>query len=145
MNRRNQWLAGIVLGVLIASSSASAAVNASELHIAMASLKLALAKMGVANAILSDPKPPSSNAEARLAAPTQMGGDGISAIRVSAGGVINVYLAPATGTANGVVQLVPKVVTGKEGRKRVQYTCYSPNIPDIATAAPECTYHPLGK
>jgi hypothetical protein len=145
MNHRNPWLAGIALGVLIASSGASAAVNADELHVALTSLKLALVKMGVANAILSNPTPPSSNAEAHVAAPNLLGSEEISAILVSKGGVINVYLTPATGAVDGMVQLVPKVVTDKQGKKGVQYTCYSPNIPDIASAAPECTYHPAGK
>ncbi len=145
MNLRNKWLAGVVLGALTVSGGAMAAINANEIHIAMTSLKLALVKMGVANAILSNPTPPSSNAEAHLAAPSQLAGDDISAILVSKGGVINVYLTPATGAVDGVVQLVPKVVVGKQGKKRVQYACYSPNIPDIATAAPECSYHPLGK
>jgi len=40
---------------------------------------------------------------------------------------------------------VPAIVTTKDGKKGVQYTCYSPNIPDIATAAPGCTYHPSAK
>jgi hypothetical protein len=127
---------------MLASGSAVAAVNAAEMHVALTSLKLALAKMGVANAILSNPTPPSNNAEAHLAAPGQLGSQEISSILVSAGGVINVYLSPAVGVGNGIVQLVPKVVTDKDGKKGVQYTCYSPNISDIATAAPECTYHP---
>jgi hypothetical protein len=120
-----------------------AAVNANEMHVALTSLKLALAKMGVANAILSNPAPPSNNAEAHLAAPGQLGSREISSILVGTGGVINVYLTPAVGVSNGIVQLVPKVVTDKDGKKGVQYTCYSPNIPDIATAAPECSYHPV--
>ncbi|HEX7349274.1 MAG TPA: hypothetical protein VF264_06490 [Rhodanobacteraceae bacterium] len=141
MKTRNKWLVGCALGAMLASGSALAAVNANQMHIALTSLKLALAKMGVANAILSNPTPPSSNAEAHLAAPNQLGGELINAILVSTGGVINVYLSPSVGVANGVVQLVPKVITDKSGNKRVQYTCYSPNIPDIATAAPNCTYH----
>jgi hypothetical protein len=44
------------------------------------------------------------------------------------------------GVVNGILQLVPKVVAGKDGKKGVQYTCYSPNIADIAAAAPECAY-----
>ena len=145
MNRRNKWIAGFALGAMLASGSASAAVNANELHIALTSLKLALAKMGVANAILSNPVPPSNNAEAHLAAPAQLGSEEISAILVSKGGVINVYLTPVVGVTDGIVQLVPKVVTDKQGKHGVQYTCYSPNIADIATAAPECTYHPAGR
>ncbi|ODU93536.1 MAG: hypothetical protein BGP23_03350 [Lysobacterales bacterium 66-474] len=145
MNLRNKWLAGFAIWAMFASAGAMAAVNANEMHVALTSLKLALAKIGVANAILSNPTPPSSNAEARLAAPNQLGSQEIDSILVSAGGVINVYLSQAVGVGNGIVQLVPKVVTDKDGKKGVQYTCYSPNIPDIATAAPECTYHPAVK
>ncbi|HEX7370303.1 MAG TPA: hypothetical protein VF284_08515 [Rhodanobacteraceae bacterium] len=144
MNLRNKWLAGIAIGTMLASGSAFAAVNANEMHMALTSLKLALVKMGVANAILSNPTPPSSNAEAHVAAPNQLGSTEILSILVSKGGVINVYLAPNVGMTNGIVQLVPKVVTAKDGHKAVRYTCYSPNIPDIATAAPECKYHAAG-
>lgn len=145
MNRRNKWLAGIAMGVMLASGGAFAAVNANALHIALTSLKLALAKMGVANAMLSNPTPPATNAEAHLAAPGQLSGEEISSILVSAGGVINVYLSPAVGVTGGIVQLVPRVVTDKQGKRGVQYTCYSPNIPDIAAAEPDCTYHASAK
>lgn len=145
MKIRNKWLAGFVMGAMLVSGGAMAAINASEMHVALTSLKLALVKIGVANAILSNPTPPSNNAEAHLAAPNQLGSQEIDSILVSAGGVINVYLSPAVGVGNGIVQLVPKVVTDKQGKKSVQYTCYSPNISDIATAASECTYHPVGK
>ena len=145
MKLRNKWFAGMALAALTVSGGAMAAININETHIALTSLKLALVKMGVANAMLSDPTPPSNNAEAHLAAPDQLGSNEISAILVSKGGVINVYLTPATGAVDGIVQLVPKVVTGKQGKKRVEYTCYSPNIPDIASAAPECSYRPSGQ
>lgn len=145
MQLRKKWFAGVVLGAVLVSGSAMAAINTDEMHIALTSLKLALVKIGVANAILSNPTPPSNNGDAHLAAPNQLGGQEISSILVSAGGVINVYLTPAVGVTGGIVQLVPKVVTDKQDKKGVQYTCYSPNIPDIATAAPECIYHPAGK
>lgn len=142
MNRRNKWFAAFAVGAMLASGSAMAAVNANEMHIALTSLRLALAKIGVANAILSNPTPPSNNSDAHLAAPNQLSSQEINSILVSAGGVINVYLTPVVGVTGGIVQLVPKVVTDQQGKKSVQYTCYSPNIPDIATAAPECTFHP---
>ena len=141
MKLRNKWLAAFAIGAMLASASAMAAVNANEMHIALTSLKLALVKMGVANAMLSSPTPPSNNTDAHVAAPNQLNSQEIASILVSAGGVINVYLTPAVGVSNGIVQLVPKIVTDKQGKKGVQYTCYSPNIPDIATAAPECSYH----
>lgn len=142
MKTRSKWFAAFAIGATLASGSAMAAVNANEMHIALTSLRLALVKMGVANAILSNPTPPSNNTEAHVAAPNQMSSQEISSILVSTGGIINVYLTPVVGVTDGIVQLVPKVVTDKQGKKSVQYTCYSPNIPDIATAAPECTYHP---
>lgn len=144
MKIRNRWLACAGLGTMIFSAAAMAAVNAGELHLALTSLKLALAKIGVANAMLGSPTPPASNAEAHLAAPEQLGSPEISAIRVSAGGVINVYLTPATGATGGIVQFVPRIVPDKQGKKGVEYSCSSPNIPDIATVAPECTYHAAG-
>lgn len=145
MKIRNKWLAGLATGALLVSGGAMAAVNANELHIALTSLKLALVKIGVANAVLSNPKPPSSNAEAHVAAPNQLGSQEISAITVTQGGVINVHLTPVVGATGGIVRLVPKVVADKDGKKAVQYDCYSPNIADIATAAPGCSYHPAGK
>lgn len=145
MKLRNKWLAAFAIGATLASGSAVAAANANEIHLALTSLRLALVKIGVANAMLSNPTPPSSNAEAHVAAPNQMSTNEISAIMVGKGGVINVYLTPAVGVTDGVVQLVPKIVTDKDGKKGVQYTCYSPNIPDIASAAPDCTYHAARK
>jgi hypothetical protein len=144
MTIRNKVLACVAAFALLASGSAFAALDAGEIHLALDSLRVALAKMAVANAILSKPKPPSNNAEARLGAPDRMTSNEIRSILVSNGGVINVYLTPAVGVTDGIIQLVPKVVTGKEGRKRVSYSCSSPNIPDIATAAPECRYAPAG-
>ncbi|HJR13232.1 MAG TPA: hypothetical protein VJ833_04965 [Rhodanobacteraceae bacterium] len=141
----NKWLAGFAIGAMLASGGAAAAVNANTMHVALSSLKLALVKIGVANAMLSNPTPPSSNAEAHVAAPNQLSSQEIRSILVSKGGVINVYLTPAVGVSDGIVQLVPKIVTGKDGKQGVQYTCYSPNIPDIASAEPECTYHSAQK
>lgn len=132
-------------GALLASGSAMAAVNANEIQLALSSLRLALVKIGVANAILSDPKPPSNNAEAHVAAPNKLSSDEIKAILVGKGGVINVYLTPKVGVEGGIIQLVPAMGTRKNGKKGVRYTCYSPNIPDIAQAAPDCTYQPARK
>lgn len=145
MKLRNKCFASFAMGAMLASGSAMAATNANELHIALTSLKLALVKIGVANATLANPAPPSSNAEAHVAAPGQLSSQEISSILVSKGGVINVYLTPAVGVTDGIVQLVPKIVTDKDGKKGVQYACYSPNIPDIASAEPGCTYHPAGQ
>ncbi len=142
MKLRNRMIAGMIAGAALVSGGAFAAVNANEIHLALTSLRLALAKIGVANAMLSNPQPPSSNAEAHLAAPNQLTSEEISGIVVSKGGVINVYLTPVTGAPNGIIQLVPTIVTDKQGRKGVEYSCSSPNIPDIAAAAPDCTYHP---
>ena len=145
MKIRCKWLAAFAIGATLVSGSAMAAVNGNELHIALTSLKLALVKIGVANATLANPAPPSSNTEAHVAAPNQLGSQEIGSILVSKGGVINVYLTAAVGVTGGIVQLVPKIVTDKDGKKGVQYTCYSPNIPDIASAEPGCTYHSAGK
>ncbi|HET7610257.1 MAG TPA: hypothetical protein VFK29_00575, partial [Rhodanobacteraceae bacterium] len=139
-----KWLAGFAVGALLASGGAIAAVNADHVHIALSSLRLALVKASVANTILSGTTP-SSNAQAHVAAPAKLVDDEIRAIIVSEGGVINVYLTPRAGVTGGILQLVPAVATTKDGAKAVQYTCYSPNIPDIATAAPECTYQPPAK
>lgn len=144
MKLRNKVLAGVAVGTMLASGGAVAAVNANSVHLALTSLRLALVKMGVANAMLSSPTPPSSNAEAHVAAANQMSSNEFSAILVSQGGVINIYLTPAAGVTDGIIQLVPSVVTDKQGKKGVTYKCYSPNIPDIASADPECTYHPAG-
>ncbi|HET9818317.1 MAG TPA: hypothetical protein VFP92_04030 [Rhodanobacteraceae bacterium] len=144
MKLRNKILGGVAVGAMLASGGAMAAVNADSIHLALTSLRLALVKIGVANATLSNPTPPSSNAEAHVAAPNKLGSHEIRAILVSEGGVINVYLTPAVGVTDGIIQLVPSVVTDKQGKKGVTYKCYSPNIPDIASAETDCTYHPAG-
>lgn len=144
MTLRNKLVACALLGATLAAGSAAAAPNANAMHLALTSLKLALVKMGVANAMLSNPTPPKNNAEAHLAEPGQLASREISAILVSTGGVINLYLTPATGVTNGIIQLVPKIVTDAKGNKGVQYTCTSPNITDIATVVADCTYRPQG-
>lgn len=145
MKLRTKLFACVAAGAMLASGSAAAAVNSDEIHLALTSLRLALVKIGVANATLSNPTPPSSNAEARVAPANRLGSDEIRAILVSTGGVINVYLTPKVGVEGGILQLVPEIVTDKDGKKGVRYTCYSPNIPDIAQAAPECGYHAAAK
>jgi hypothetical protein len=145
MKLRNRFLAGMAVGAMLASGGAMAAVNANSIHFALTSLRLALVKLGVANAMLSSPTPPSNNADAHVAEANKLGSNEISAILVSQGGVINVYLTPAVGVTGGIIQLVPSVVTDKQGKRSVTYACYSPNIPDIASAAAECTYHAAGK
>lgn len=145
MKFRNKVVFGLAMGALLASNGAMAALNANEVRLALTSLKLALVKIGVANAVLGDPKPPSSNAEAHLAAPGQLSSEEISAIQITAGGVINVHLTPKVGVTDGIIQLIPKVVTDKGGQKGVQYDCRSPNIPDIATAMSGCAYHAAAK
>lgn len=145
MKLRNRWLVGAAVGAMLASSGAMAAVDANELHLALSELKLALVKMGVANAMLANPTPPANNAEAHVAPPAQLASNEISAIQVGTGGVINVYLTPVVGVTGGIVQLVPQIVTDAHGRRSVRYTCYSPNIQDIAGAGPGCTYRPVGK
>ena len=124
--------------------AASAATNLDSVHLALDSLLVASSKMSVVNAMNKNGKPPSNNAEARLGAPNTMTTPEISSIVVAPGGVINVYLAPATGTDHGLVQLVPTVVNGKKGGEAVQFACSSPNIPDIAKVpvSPACTYIP---
>lgn len=126
---------------LLASTSAFAAINPDAVHLAVDSLLVASSKMSVVNAIRKNGKPPSTNAEARLGAPSAMTTTEISGIVVN-NGVINVYLAPVTGTDHGLVQYTPKIVTTKKGKDAVQFSCTSPNIPEIATIAPACKYQP---
>ena len=94
--------------------------------------------MSVINAMNANKKPPSTNAEAHLGAPSTMTTSEISGIVVGKGGVLNVYLSPATGTNRGLVQFVPRVITTKKGKRAVEFACVSPNIPEIATVSPEC-------
>lgn len=146
MKLPTRLLAGVVAGTLLASSGgACAATHADQLHLALTSLKLALAKMAVADAMLASPTPPASNAEVHLAPPDKLGGEGIESIRVAPGGVIRVALSPAVGVANGIVQLAPRIVTDPHGKRGVEYACSSPNIADIASAAPGCSYRPASK
>lgn len=145
MSIRNRFLACLAAATVLVSGSAVAALNANEVHLALTSLRLALVKMGVANAMMTNPdKPPASNAEARVAPANQLGSREISAILVGQGGVINVYLTPVVGITNGIIQLVPSITTDKDGNRGVQFACFSPNIPDIASVAPGCTYHAPG-
>lgn len=141
MKRRSKAWVCVAVAALLASSTAMAALNKNAVRLATTSLRLSLVKASVADAILSSMVLPANNAQAHLGPANQLTTNEISAILVSSGAVINVYLTPAVGVTGGVLELVPQVVTNKDGKKAVEYTCYSPNIPDIATAAPDCTYH----
>lgn len=145
MKLRTKIFACVAAGAMLVCGSAAAAIDANEVHLALTSLRLALVKIGVANAMLSNATPPSSNAEAHVAPANQLDSDEIRSILVSKGGVINVYLKPEAGVEGGILQLVPAIATGTDGKRGVHYTCYSPNIPDIAQAAPECSYRPPSK
>lgn len=145
MTFRTRLLAGVATGALLASGGAFAAISAGQMHLVLTSLKLALAKMAVADAMLANPTPPSSNAEVHLAPPDKLGGEGIASITVVAGGVIEVALSPTVGVAHGSLHLVPKIVTDPQGKRGVAYTCYSPDLADIASAAPACSYRPAPK
>lgn len=138
--------AAIAASALFTSASAFAAVNPDAVHLALDSLLVASSKMSVFNAMRAhDGKPPATNAEAKLGAPSAMTTNEISGIVVN-NGVINVYLAPDTGTDHGLVQYIPKLVNGKqEGKKAVKFVCVSPNIPEIGTIAPSCTYRPASQ
>ncbi|MBS0431595.1 MAG: hypothetical protein JSS21_04220 [Proteobacteria bacterium] len=121
---------------------ASAAVNVNAVHLALDSLLVATSKMSVVNAMNKNGKPPSSNAEANLGAPNTMTTNEIGSIVVADGGVINIYLAPVTGTDHGLVQLVPKATKDAKGGTAVGFVCSSPNIPDIASVSSSCSYVP---
>jgi len=134
----------LAASALFASSGAFAAVNPDSVHLALDSLLVASSKMSVINAMNKNGKPPATNAEARLGAPSTMTTTEISGIVVN-NGVLNVYLAPVTGTDHGLVQYIPKVITTKKGKKAVEFSCVSPNIPEIAQVTPTCAYQPANQ
>ena len=131
--------AALAISAVLASGTAFAAVNPDAVHLALDSLLVASSKMSVVNAMRTNGKPPATNAEARLGAPSAMTTTEISGIVVN-NGVINVYLAPVTGTDHGLVQYIPKLITTKQNKKAVEFSCVSPNIPEIAKIAPNCVY-----
>lgn len=135
----------IAVSTLLASSAAFAAVNPDAVHLALDSLLVSSSKASVVNAIRTNHKFPTTNAEAHLGEPSSMTTTEISAITVGQNGVLNVYLAPVTGTDHGVVQYVPKLVPSKKikGKEALAFGCVSPNIPEIAKIAPACSYHPV--
>jgi hypothetical protein len=126
---------------LVFAGVASAAMNTDAVRLALNSLLVATSKMSVVNAMNASGKPPSNNAEAHLGAPNTLTTNEISSIVVS-NGVINIYLAPGTGTNHGLVQLVPRLAKDPKGGSELGFVCNSPNIPDIATVAPSCKYAP---
>lgn len=145
MKLRSKVVICTAVAAMLASGTAMAALNKDEVRLATTSLRLSLVKASVADAILSSLVLPANNAQAHLAPANQLTTNEIGSILVSSGAVINVYLTPAVGVTGGILQLVPKVSTDAQGKKVVEYTCFSPNIPDIATAAPECTYRVAAK
>lgn len=136
--------AALAASALIASSGAFAAVNPDSVHLALDSLLVATSKMSVVNAMRKDGKLPATNAAAHLGAPSTMTTNEISGIVINKG-VLNVYLAPVTGTDHGLVRYIPKIVTTKKGKKAIEFACVSPNIPEIGKIAPGCTFQPVGQ
>jgi len=139
---KNFKTAALAASALLVSSGAFAAINPDAVHLALDSLLVSSSKASVMNAIKAHGKPPATNAEARLGAPSTMTTTEISGIVVNKGGVLNVHLAPVTGTDNGLVQYIPTVITTKKGKQAVEFRCISPNIPDIAKIAQNCAYQP---
>lgn len=139
-----KYLKTVAIGAcaLLASGSAFAALNKDAVRLALDSLLVATTKMSVVNAINATGKPPSTNAEAHLGAPNTMTTTEISGIVVGNGGVINIYLAPDTGTDHGLIQLSPQAMKDQKGGNALGFVCTSPNIPDVAKVEPSCTYHP---
>lgn len=138
-------ISALAISALFASGGAFAAVNPDAVHLALDSLLVATSKASVFKAAQADHKLPSTNAEAHLGAPSSMTTNEISGIVVNQGGVLNVYLSPATGTDHGLVQYIPRLVDskkGKAGKKAMVFECVSPNIPEIGKIAPACTYQP---
>jgi len=134
-------IAAAIAVQMLFATVASAALNTDAVRLALNSLLVATSKMSVVNAMNRTGKPPANNAEAQLGTPNTMTTNEISSI-VVANGVINVYLAPNTGTDRGLVQLVPKIVKDPKGGSEIGFVCNSPNIPDIGTVAPSCKYAP---
>ncbi|SRR5579883_1362768 len=141
MKRIIRFSTALVASALFASA-ASAAINSDAIHLALDSLLVASSKMSVVNAMNRNGKPPSNNTEAGLGMPNTMITPEISSIVVAPGGVIDIHLAPVTGTDHGLVQLVPHRVKGPKGGDAIEFACSSPNIPDIAKVAQNCTYVP---
>lgn len=134
-------MAALAASTLVASGGAFAAVNPDAVHLALDSLLVASSKMSVYDAIHKTGKPPATNADAHLGAPSSMTTSEISGIVVNQG-VINVYLAPDTGTDHGLVRYIPEVVTTKKGEKAIAFVCVSPNIPEIGKITKDCKYQP---
>lgn len=141
----SKTVAAAIATSMLCSGTAFAATNADAVHLALDSLLVSSSKASVVNAMRANGHAPSTNAEARLGAPSAMTTTEISGIVVSNGGVLNVYLAPVTGTNHGLVQYVPRVIKTKKGKDAVEFACVSPNIPDIAKVAEHCVYQPAKK
>jgi hypothetical protein len=137
--------AALAASALFASASAFAAVNPDAVHLALDSLLVATSKAAVVNAMNTSGKPPATNAEAHLGAPSAMTTHEISGIVVNQGGAISIHLSPATGTDHGLVQLTPKVIKDPKGGNALGFECTSPNIPEITRIEPDCTYQPANQ
>lgn len=132
--------AALAASTLVVSGGAFAAVNPDAVHLALDSLLVATSKAAIFRTTQTDHRLPSTNAEAHLGAPSTMTTNEISGIVVNKGGIINVYLSPATGTDHGLVRYIPKLVDNKKGKKTMLFDCVSPNIPEISKITPTCAY-----
>lgn len=127
---------------LLAAGTASAALKPESLRLALDSLLVATTKQSVANAILNNPKPPERNRDVNMGPPYTLTTEEIQAVFVGHGGMITIKFTGAIGMDNAFVRFLPKVVKGADGKPTVQYACVSPNIAEIASVYPGCTYDP---
>lgn len=126
---------------LLAAGTASAALKPDAMRLALDSLLVATTKQAVANAILSTGKAPEHNRDVSMGPPYTLTTEEIQAVFVSHG-VITIKFTAAVGMDDAFVRFFPKVVDGSDGKPVVRFDCVSPNVPEIGTIQPGCTYDP---
>jgi hypothetical protein len=106
---------------------------ASDLNVA------SMAKVAVAEALMSNGAAPSSNAEAGLPAPGDMRGQSLRETHVRSGGTIELIYDTQHGVAGGSIKFIPDVALAMRSGI-INWRCETADFPEIAKFAPACDY-----
>jgi hypothetical protein len=106
---------------------------ASDLNVA------SMAKVAIAEALMSNGAAPSSNAEAGLPAPGDMRGQSLRETYVRSGGKIELVYDTQHGVEGGSIQLIPDVALAMRSGI-VNWRCETADFPEITKFVPACHY-----
>jgi hypothetical protein len=98
-----------------------------------------MAKVAIAEALMTNGVAPNSNTEAGLAAPTDLHGQSLRAVHVRQGGEIEVVYDQQSGVDGGSIRLIPDLELALRSGV-INWRCETDDYPEIAKFMPACHY-----